>query len=587
MKNPYLNNNTLTSLARRLWQDHMSHYKGYFSLALVCMFFAAISTAALPYLLQPVCDEVFTNGTMQTLTFFCGAVLVAFVVKGFASFGESVLMNYIGQKIISDLQNRLFRHLLKSDLRFFHDHGTGQLISHFTNDVNLMRNAVAHTIIGLGKDSLTLIFLIALMFYRDLYLSLGTFIIFPVIFYPIIRLGKRLRKVSHSTQDYLGELTGFLGQIFQGIRAVKAYSAEDYEIARAENRVKRIFHYLHKASIARSLSHPIVESVGGLAIMGVIGYGGYQIMQGASTTGEFASFITALILSYEPMKRLSNINANIQEGLAAAKRLYIIFDTAPTIEETSKASLPQKPQGTIEFKNVTFAYDNNHPVLNNISFTIASGKNVAFVGPSGAGKSTLINLLPRFYDVSQGEILVDGIDVRHFKFKDLRDAMALVSQEIVLFNESAAANIAYPNQDIDMERVTKASKDAACHAFIEKFPLRYDELLGENGNRISGGQRQRFAIARALYKDAPILLLDEATSALDSESEKQIQKTLKSVMKGRTTLMVAHRLSTIMDADMIYVLNHGCIVEEGTHDELLTQKGLYHQLWTMQTEDGR
>ncbi len=574
------------SLMRRLWQDHISCYKRYFFIAIICMIFAAIATAALPYLLQPVFDNVFTNGTMHSLTLFCGAVFATFVIKGFASFGESVLMNYIGQRIIADLQNRLLRHLLNSDLHFFHTHGTGQLISYFTNDVNLMRNAVAHTIIGLGKDSLTLVFLIMLMFYRDLYLSLGTFIIFPLIFYPIIRLGKRLRRVSDSTQDYLGELTSFLSQIFQGIRVVKAYCAEQHEVMRAEQRVKKIFQYLQKASITRAISHPIVETVGGLAIMGVIAYGGYQVMQKTRTTGEFVSFIGALILSYEPMKRLSNINANIQEGLAATKRIYTLFDTHPSIQEPQHPVIPNanRLKGIIEFKNVSFSYNKSCPVLKNISIKIEKGKTAAFVGPSGAGKSTLINLIPRFYDVAEGTVLIDGTPVKDFALKDLRQNIALVGQETVLFNESAALNITYPQDVINKDRIKKAARDAACNHFIERFKDQYEELLGENGNRLSGGQRQRFAIARAMYKDAPILLLDEATSSLDSESEKQIQNALKNLMRGRTTLVVAHRLSTIKDVDVIYVMNYGEIIEQGTHDDLLKASGLYAHLWVMQTE---
>ena len=572
-----------SSLIKRLWQDHMSCYRRYFGLAVICMIFAALSTAALPYLLQPVFDEVFTNGTQQTLMFFCGAVFLAFVVKGFSSFGESVLMNYIGQKIISDLQNRLFHHLLCADLAFFQRQGTGQLISHFTNDVNVMRNAVAHTVIGLGKDTLTLLFLVALMFYRDLYLSLGTLIIFPLIFYPIIRLGKRLRKVSHSTQDHLGELTSFLGQIFQGIRVVKSFNAETYEMHRAQTRIKRIFQYLHKASLTRAISHPIVETVGGLAIMAVIAYGGYQVMAKLRTTGEFVSFIGALILSYEPMKRLSNMNANLQEGLAAAKRLYTLFDTKPKINPPKTPQHPPYLEGNITFHNVSFSYDAHTKVLDEISLSIQKGQTIALVGASGAGKSTLMNLLPRFYDVTHGNITVDGIDVRDFSLEFLREHIALVSQDTVLFNESVATNIAYPHTEIDLERVKKSSHDAACHTFIESLPDGYNTLIGENGNRLSGGQRQRFAIARAFYKNAPILLLDEATSSLDSKSERQIQGALKKLIKGRTTLIVAHRLSTIKDVDVIYVLDHGRIAETGTHDSLLAQNGLYATLWRMQT----
>lgn len=579
---------TSSTLIKRLWQEHIVFYKKRFIIALFCMLCAALSTAALPYLLKPVFDDVFSNGTPQTLILFCGAVFGAFVVKGFAGFGEAVSMNYIGQKIISDLQKRLFRHIITSDLRFFHGHSTGHLISHFTNDVNVMRNAVAHTITGIGKDSLTLLLLVALMLYRDLTLSLATCLIFPLIFYPIIRLGKRLRRVSHSTQDYLGDLTGLLSQLFQGIRVVKAYHAEHYEINRINKNVQKIFHYLQKASITRSLSHPIVETVGGFSVMGVIGYGGYQVMNGMRTTGEFVSFMGALILIYEPMKRLSNMNANLQEGLAAAKRIYAVLDIHPTICESSSPTPlnEQRRKGEIAFEHVSFAYNDCKNVLENIHFKVPAGNRIAFVGPSGAGKSTLINLLPRFYDPTMGRVLIDSVDVRSYSFKDLRDYMALVSQEIVLFNDSVAANVAYPNTEIDLKRVKEASLQAAADEFIRKLEKGYDTLIGENGQLLSGGQRQRIALARAIYKNAPILLLDEATSALDSESERVIQHALQTVTKERTTLIVAHRLSTIKDADTIYVLDKGKIIEHGDHTTLLKKGGLYADLWSMQGNGG-
>jgi len=571
-----------SSLLKRLWHDHICHYKKLFAMAIVAMIFTALATAALPYLLQPVFDEVFQSGNKDALFLFCGSVLVAFIVKGVGSFGEAVSMNYVGQRIIADIQHRLFKHLMNSDLHYFQSHHSGILISHFTNDVNLLRNAVAHTIVGLGKDSLTLFFLIALMFYRDLSLALATFVLFPTLVYPITRLGKRLRKVSHSTQEHMGEFTGYLSQIFQGVRVVKAYSAEAYESLRAQTKIQQIFRYIHKANVARALSHPIVEIMGGLAIVGVIAYGGYQVGQGERTTGEFVSFIAALILAYEPMKRLSNMNANLQEGLAAAKRIYTILDTHPLITEKAQKQELNSVQGKICFDNVSFSYLPDHPVLQGISFTLEPGKTAAVVGPSGAGKSTLINLVQRFYDVGDGAITIDGHDLRDLSFTSLRHNLALVSQEIVLFDESVTANVTYGFKDIDETRVHKACKDAAAEEFIKKLPHKYDTKIGENGNKLSGGQRQRLAIARAMYKDSKILLLDEATSALDSESEKKIQAALKKLMHGRTTLIVAHRLSTIVDADVIYVMDQGRIVEQGSHSQLLKKKGLYAQLWQMQ-----
>lgn len=548
------------------------------------MIFAAAATAALPFLLQPVFDDVFAHGTPKMLITFCGAVFLAFVVKGAASYGESVVMTYVGQKIISDIQNRLFSHLMKCDLAFFHRITSGELLSHLTNDVNMMRNAMSNTLIGLGKDSFTLIFLIGVMFYRDFTLAVIAFFVFPSVVIPIARIGRSMRKVTNSTQSELARFTTSLTQIFQGIRVVKAYGMETHESERVGGIIEYIFKLIYKSARVRSASHPIVETLGGLAIISVIAYGGWQVMHHDRTTGEFISFITALLLVYEPLKRLCNLNANVQEGLASAHRVFELIDTKPTIISPVNPTKVKNLTGHIKFNNVTFQYPDGKIALENVTFEILPGKSVAFVGPSGAGKSTLINLIPRFYDINSGEILIDNMNIQSMDIADLRKNLSLVSQEISLFDMSIRENIAYGSLKANFDEIIAASKSAAAHVFIKKLPKEYETEVGENGVKLSGGQRQRIAIARAMLKNAPILLLDEATSALDTDSERQVQSALKKLMKGRTTISVAHRLSTIVECDCIYVLDHGQIVEYGNHDKLLKNDGIYSRLWKAQSE---
>ena len=570
-------------LGRRIFHEHIRPYGRYFGIAIILMILAALSTSALPYLLQPVFDEVFTHGTPQLLMFVCGGIFLAFVVKGATSFGEAVIMTYVGQRIISDLQNRLFSHLMHLDLAYFHGTSSGDLLSRFTNDVNLMRNAVATTLVGFGKDSFTLIFLVSLMFYRDWTLACIAFFIFPLAVLPILRIGRRMRKVANNTQEELASFTGRLTQVFQGIRVIKAYGTEGYEAERAHTMIERIFALVYKSSRVRSASHPIIESLGGMAIVIVIAYGGWQVMHHARTTGEFMSFILALLLVYEPLKRLSNLNANLQEGLAAAARVFAIIDTPATIQDQPGAKLLPLIDGHIEFRDVCFSYPDGKVALDGINLKIQKAHSIALVGASGAGKSTIINLIPRFYDIQKGEIFIDGIDIRDVTLKSLRQQIALVSQEIMLFDTTIRDNIAYGSFKASDADIIAAATAAAAHEFIEALPKGYETMIGENGVKLSGGQRQRIAIARAMLKNAPILLLDEATSALDTDSERQVQAALKILMEGRTTLMVAHRLSTVVEANKIYVLDQGKIVESGSHQTLLESNGIYANLWQAQS----
>jgi subfamily B ATP-binding cassette protein MsbA len=571
-------------LVSRLMREYIAPYKAKLSLAFLFMVLVALATSAFPYMLKPIIDNGFANPDMSQLLWVCGAVFLAFIIRGAASYGESVVMTFVGQRIISDIQNSLFKHLMKADLAYFHKTPSGELLSRFTNDVNMMRNAMATTLISLGKDSITLVCLIVLMFERDPALAAIAFFAFPAAILPILKIGRRMRKVTHHTQDQHAILTNQLTQTFQGIRVVKAYNMETTESNRIEQQIDNVFHLIYKATRIRSASHPIMEILTGFAFVCVIAYGGWQVMGGTRTAGDFGSFVFALILVYEPLKRLSNLNASLQEGLAATLRVFQVLDMHPKIQNCDAPRTLTHVNGHIEFRDVTFSYQNQKRiVLNQLSFEAKAGQTIALVGASGAGKSTIINLIPRFYDISQGDILVDGVNIKELDLNHLRQHIALVSQEIALFDRSIFDNIAYSEKSISMDEVVAAAKAAAAHEFIERLPNGYDTHVGENGVMLSGGQRQRIAIARAMLKNAPILLLDEATSSLDTDSERQIQDALSRLMKGRTTILVAHRLSTVVDADWIYVLDHGKLVESGGHHDLLKLDGVYARLWKKQS----
>ena len=579
---------------QRLIAEHVKPYRKQFLMAIACMLIAAIATAALPWLLKPVFDQVFAAKETSVLFIFCGIVLISFVAKALSSFGEACMMSYIGQNIVSDLQSRLFAHLMKADLIFFQRATSGELISRFTSDINLLRGAVANTLVGFGRDFFTLVFMIALMFYRDWMLAMVVFLIFPLAIIPIAKTGRRMRKVTSKTQNEVGHFTTKLNQIFQGIRIVKAYNMEEYERTRTLDMVRGIFELSYKAAKVRASGRPVVEILGGLATIGVIAYGGWQVMHGTHTAGDFASFIAAMLMSYEPLKRLSNLNANFQEGLAAAQRVFDVIDTPNHILNQPNAFPLRKPTGHIKFDSVSFSYDfpgegeqvidDGMIVLHDLNLEIKPGQSVALVGPSGSGKSTFINLIPRFYDVLSGNITIDGRDIRDMTMASLRENIALVSQEVVLFDESVEANIKYGTLGATDMEVQAAAKAAAADEFIKALPEGYKTVIGENGSKLSGGQRQRLVIARAMLKNAPILLLDEATSALDTNSERQVQSALKQLMVGRTTIMVAHRLSTVVEADVIYVLQEGKIIESGSHAKLLSKNGTYAALWQAQSE---
>jgi ATP-binding cassette, subfamily B, bacterial MsbA len=575
------------ALVGRLAREFIRPHAGRIALAFLLMGLAAASTALRAWLMQPVLDRIFVARDGSLLLLIAGGALALALVKGLADYGEAVLMTRVGQRVIADVQIALFARLMRADLAYFHAHPTGTLISRFISDAVLLRSAAASVLGAIGKDALTVAFLVGVMFYQDWLLALVSFFVFPLAIHPIIGIGRRIRRVSANTQAEIGQLTTLLSQTFQGARHVKAYGMEGYEERRATGLFERLFALIVRASRTRSRASPMMETLGGAAIAVVILYGGHQVITGARTPGALFSFITALLLAYQPLKSLANLNASLQEGLAAAQRVFEVLDVEPTIRDMPGARPLRVAGGEIRFEGVRFGYAPGTVALDGVSLTVPAGRTVALVGPSGAGKSTILNLIPRFFDVDEGSIAIDGEDIRSVTLASLRGAIALVAQEVSLFDDTVRANIAYGRFGASTEEIVAAARAAAADAFIRDLPQGYDTLVGEHGVRLSGGQRQRVAIARAMLKDAPILLLDEATSSLDSESERQVQAALRALMRGRTTLVIAHRLSTIQGADLICVVDRGQIAETGRHVELIARDGLYARLYATQfAEDG-
>lgn len=570
------------ALMKRLYREAVGRYRGQIVLAVVFMALSAAATAAVAKLMEPVVNEVFMLRNADLLWPVAGMVLATFATKGLAEYGQSVVMSRVGLRIIADLQQRLFDHLMTLDTGFFAHNTAGRLVSRFMVDINQMRGAVSNALTSLGKDLLSVAGLVAVMFWQDGLLASVAFFVFPIAILPIARIGRRMRKVSINTQDQMGAFNTVLEQSFHGIRMVKSYGLEDHERQKVHTLTEDLFSLVLKASRIRALSSPVMETLGGIAITVVILYGGSRVVDGTTTAGQFFSFVTALMLAYQPMKNLAKLNASLEEGLAGAERLFSLLDTRTTIVEHADALPLPTAGGTIEFRNVRFSYDGKHDVLSGLNLEVPDGHTVALVGPSGSGKSTILNLIPRFYDVSDGVVLIDGMDVRNATLESLRRSIALVSQDVVLFDDTVRANIGFGRPGAENSEIENAARMAAAHDFICTLPQGYDTPVGERGMSLSGGQRQRIAIARAILKNAPVLLLDEATSALDTESERQVQEALETLMKGRTTVVIAHRLSTITRADIIHVIDGGRVVESGSHQKLLECNGAYASLYALQ-----
>jgi len=550
-------------------------------LAGMCMVGVALLTASLAYLVKPALDEIFLDKDSRSLFWIPLVVASVYILKGLCDFGQYFLMAYVGQSVIRDLRNEMFDKIESMSVGFFARHSTGELLSKMNNDVALVQGAMTSAITGVVRDAVTVVALVFLVFYRDYKLALIAMLVFPLAIYPLLSFGKRLKRYSRRMLISLEDITERLNETITGIRIVKAFAMEDYERERFRRVNETLFNAFMRRFKVRALSNPVMETLGGLGVCAIVTYGGYQVIAGASTQGTFFSFMTALFLLYEPIKRINEANITIQEGVSAGERIFALLDAPAEVVDRPDAGDLDSVEGEVLFDRVSFAYDHD-PVLKDVTLRIHAGEAIAIVGESGVGKSTLLDLLPRFYDVTSGRVLVDGIDVRDVTQKSLRENIGMVTQQTTLFDDTIRNNIAYGRPDLPLEQVVSAAQAAHAHNFIMGLPNGYDTFIGENGIRLSGGERQRIAIARALLKDPPVLVLDEATSNLDSDSEKAVQSALEVLMRGRTTLVVAHRLSTVRNADRIYVLVAGRIVEEGSHEELLARGGEFARLYKMQ-----
>ena len=560
---------------------HIKENKFRLFLAMACMLVIAVASSATAFLVKPVLDDIFFNKDITMLKIIPVVVVLIYFLRGLGMYGQDYLMNYVGENVIKDLRNDLYSRIQDLPIAFFHKEQTGVLMSRITNDVNIIKAMVSTAVTGSLKDSFTILGLTFVIFYRDWKMALFAFVVLPVAFFPVVEFGRRVRRISTGCQEAMADLNSFLHETFAGNKIVKAFGMESYEKKRFFNKTLDLFKLEMKAVIARSLSSPIMEFLGGLGIAFIIWYGGYKVITGSSTAGTFFSFMAAVLMLYDPVKKLSGLNNAVQQGLAAADRVFDIIEMESDIKERKDPITIKRGPHRVTFENVFFKYD-DVMVLKDINLEVKAGEVLALVGMSGGGKTSLVNLIPRFYDVTRGAIRIDGVDIRDVSISSLRDQMGIVTQEPILFNDSIRNNIAYGKRNATDKEIIKAAEAAYAYDFIQNFPNKFDTNIGELGGRLSGGEKQRICIARALLKDAPILILDEATSSLDAEAEMLVQKALENLMKGRTTFVIAHRLSTIDYADRIVVIVNGRVEEEGKQEELLSMQGEFFKLYQMQ-----
>jgi ATP-binding cassette, subfamily B, bacterial MsbA len=537
------------------------------------------------YLIKPILDKVIMGHDMKLGLLLPPALIIVSILKGGAWYARDYFMGYVGQKVVNDIRDRLYAHITSLSFSYFTKTPTGVIISRIVNDVNLVQGALTRAPATLVQGVCTMLTLTVYIFYLNWKLAFFSVIVLPFAGFAFSRFSRRFRRASTQMQEQIGGLTMHLHETISGVRIVKAFGMEEYESRRFAARNRELFNSLMRSIKTSALSHPVMEVISMAGTACVIWYALYAIIVWKiMTVGDFFSFLGALVFFYRPLKDLNGINNVVQDGIAAAKRIFEVLDTRPEIKDSKGASAVPHDFRTITFRSLSFKYEDDY-VLHNIDLTVKAGETIAIVGKSGGGKTTLVNLIPRFYDVSEGAILIDGLDIRNATIESLRSCTAIVTQQTILFNDTVRDNIAYGNASKSLDDVVRAARAAHAEDFIRALPLGYDAVIGESGVKLSGGQRQRIAIARALLKDAPILILDEATSSLDTESEREVQNALETLMRGRTSFVIAHRLSTIMNADRIIVLKGGRIVEQGRHDELLGMGGEYKNLYDQQFRD--
>jgi ATP-binding cassette, subfamily B, bacterial MsbA len=557
-------------------------YKKELIIAIVLMAIVAGCVLLQAKLIEPVINYIFVNKKKNLLYVLSLAIIAVFFTKNLSDYGRYYLMADIGQKIIKDIRNLLYSHIQSLSLRYFVRTPTGILMSRITNDVNMVQASVTSAVTSFVKDSFTVVGLIGYVFYLDWKLAAVAALTFPAVVILMNRLRKKIKRYAKRSMEVMGDINTVLDEAISGVRIVKAFGMEEYENARfAEYNHKYYRNWMKRLRI-RGIASPLMEFLGGCAAAAIVVMGGSRVIDAQMTVGQFFSFMGALFMLYQPIKKLNEVSIEIQEGVTAAKRIFDVIDEKPDMDEKPDAKDLGISKGVVEYRDVTFSYDGVEYALKDISFKAPKGAKIAFVGESGAGKTTIANLLPRFYDVNSGTITIDGYDIRDLTIKSLRANIAMVEQKNILFNDTIRANIAYGSQDAPLETIIEAAKAANAHDFIMEMPEAYDTIAGEAGVRLSGGQMQRICIARAIMKNAPILVLDEATSALDTESEIEVHAALDRLMENRTTFIIAHRLSTIQGVDRIIALNSGVVVEEGTHEELLAKDGYYTRLYNLQ-----